>query len=106
MNMASAPEYTSNQTLGTSAKYEGTVKKALCSAQVPSFDMGTGFGQHQKDHVSVETFERGAELATLQVFYASAKSLAEIGIDVEKKVTVNAMPQAFADGFCKAPAAR
>lgn len=99
MNSVAAPEYTSDQTLGAP-------KKSLISATVPNFDMGTGFGSHVKDKVTEESFERGPDLETMLIFYASAKSLAEIGIDVDKKVAVNAMPQAFAAGFCKAPVTR
>lgn len=99
MNSVAEPEFTSDQTLGLP-------KKGLITAQVPNFDMGTGMGAHQKDHVTEEHFARGTELETMLIFYASAKSLGEIGIDVEKKVAVNVMPQAFAAGFCKAPVAR
>jgi hypothetical protein len=106
MNSVAEPEFTSDQTLGTSEKYEGGVKKGLISAQVPQFDMGTAYGAHQKDKVTEEVFERGADLETMMIYYASAKALAEIGIDVEKKVAVNVMPQAFAAGFCKAPVTR
>jgi hypothetical protein len=106
MNSVAEPEFTSDQTLGTTEKYEGTVKRGLISAQVPQFDMGTAFGAHLKDKVTEELFERGADLETMLIYYASAKSLAEIGIDVEKKVAVNSMPQAFAAGFCKSPVTR
>ncbi len=99
MNSVAEPEFTSDQTLGLP-------KKGLISAQVPTFDMGTGMGAHQKDRVTEEFFERGKELEQMLIFYASAKSLGEIGIDVEKKVAVNVMPQAFAAGFCKAPVTR
>jgi hypothetical protein len=97
MNSVAAAEFTSDQVLSAP-------KKSVAAA--PSFDMGTGFGSHVKDKVSEETFERGQELETMLIFYASAKSLAEIGIDVEKKVAVNVMPQAFQAGFCKAPTTR
>jgi hypothetical protein len=105
MNSVAEPEFTSDQVLGTTEKYEGNLKRMI-KAQVPQFDMGTAFGAHQTDKVTEETFERGTDLETMLIFYASAKSLAEIGIDVEKKVAVNVMPQAFAAGFCKAPVTR
>lgn len=104
MNSVAEPEYTSDQTLGTSEKYEGHVKKGLMNA--PAFNMGTGFGQHEIDRVTEELFERGQELATLEIYYTDAAALKEIGIDVEKKVAVNVMPQAFQPGFCKAPVAK
>jgi hypothetical protein len=104
MNSVAEPEFTSDQTLGTSEKYEGQVKKGLMNA--PAFNMGTGFGQHEIDRVTEEVFERGSELATLEIYYTDAAALKEIGIDVEKKVAVNVMPQAFQPGFCKAPVAK
>jgi hypothetical protein len=104
MNSVAEPEFTSDQTLGTTEKYEGQVKKCLLSA--PAFNMGTGFGQHEIDRVTEEFFERGSELSTLEIYYTDAAALKEIGIDVDKKVAVNVMPQAFQPGFCKAPVAR
>jgi hypothetical protein len=94
-NMVGSAELTSDQKIG--GAYSA---KALAT---PNFSMGTGFGAHQKDRVFEETFERGRELSTLEVFYTDAQALREIGIDVDKKVSVNAMPQAFQAGFCKAP---
>jgi hypothetical protein len=63
MNSVAEPEFTSDQTLGHSEKYEGQIKKGLMNN--PAFNMGTGFGQHETDRVTEELFERGAELETL-----------------------------------------
>jgi hypothetical protein len=104
MNCVAEPEFTSDQTLGTTENYEGQIKKGLISA--PVFNMGTGFGQHETDRVTEEHFERGSELATLEVYYTDAAALKEIGIDVDKKVAVNTLPQSFRPGFCKAPVTR
>jgi hypothetical protein len=98
MNMSAqvaTPEYTSDQKIGGSY----TTK----TAATPNFNMGTGFGAHQKDHVTEAEFERGSQLVVLSIYYTDAPALREIGIDVDKKVTINAMPQAFQSGFCKAP---
>jgi hypothetical protein len=100
MNMSAqvgSAEYTSDQKIGGSYSTK--------AAATPSFNMGTGFGAHQKDHVSEAQFERGDQLTVLSVYYTDAAALREIGIDVDKKVTINVMPQAFQSGFCKAPKA-
>jgi hypothetical protein len=99
MNSVASAEFTSDQKLGAP-------KATLNSVQMPTFDMGTGFGDHKKDKVTEESFERGTELETMLIYYASAQSLREIGIDVDKKVAVTTMPQAFASGFCTAPVTR
>jgi hypothetical protein len=103
MNSVAEPEFTSDQKIGTSAQYSAELKTSL---NAPAFNMGTGFGQHERDSVTEERFERGRELETLTIYYTDAAALKEIGIDVEKKVAVNVMPQAFAAGFCKAPVTR
>jgi hypothetical protein len=77
------------------------------AAETPDFDMGTGFGQHQKDTVSETSFERGTELATLTIYYASAEKLKSAGVQLEKIAAVSKpLPQAFSAGFCKAPASK
>jgi hypothetical protein len=99
MNSVAEPEFTSDQTLGLP-------KEKITFSAAPAFNMGCGFGQHQVDRVTEEFFERGRELALLEIYFTDAGALKEIGIDVEKKVAVNVMPQSFAAGFCKAPVAR
>lgn len=90
-----------------SSTYTASVNNLSLSAEAPEFDMGTAFGKHQKDKIGETDFERGAELATLLVYYASAEKLKAVGVPVDKQVTVSRpLPQAFSAGFCKAPASQ
>lgn len=98
-----------NSSLG-SGVYTASLNSTLSMqtpAETPDFDMGTGFGQHIKDKVSETNFERGSELATLTIYYASAEKLKAAGVQLEKIAAVSKpLPQAFAAGFCKAPASK
>jgi hypothetical protein len=75
-------------------------------SESPAFDMGTGFGEHTKDVVTESVFERGVLKETLEIYYASAQALTRCGINLEKAVAVNSMPQAFAVGYCMPPKKR
>lgn len=73
------------------------------SKEVPDFDLGTDHGRKIDDVVREESFEKGNTLALLEIYYASRRSLEEIGIDLSKDEKLEArMPRSFADnGFCK-----
>lgn len=80
-----------------------TSSLAARTPETPDFNLGTAYGDTQEDKVTTAEFERGAEDATLEIFYTDAEGLQQIGIDVSKKVAVSKpRPQAFG-GFCKPP---
>ena len=84
--------------------------KSEVSADVPDFNLGTGWGEAKADNVSETAFEREKELCTLALYYAEAADLERVGIKLAKELTVTgtatpALPQAFS-GFCKPPVSR
>jgi len=81
----------------------GMLRCCSVVAQTPDFNLGTGWGQEVKDEVTLTSFERGNELATLAIYYTDATGLEKVGIDVSKRPAVTQpLPQAFG-GFCKPP---
>jgi hypothetical protein len=68
-----------------------------------SFDMGSTFGGVVKETVTHTTFETGALIAELSIFYASIEGLKSMGIDVTRAKQV-AMPEPFKRGYCQPPA--
>jgi hypothetical protein len=76
---------------------------SLATPESPDFNLGTGYGETQRDEVTTAEFRRGCLDATIEIFYTDAEGLNQIGIDVSKKVAVSKpLPQAFG-GFCKPP---
>lgn len=78
---------------------------SLCaSAAAPAFSLGTGWGAEKVDKVGEVSFERGLELATLELFYDDAAGLTAYGVQLSKDVALSApsFPVAFG-GFCKPP---
>lgn len=71
-----------------------------CSNTTDNFDLGTGMGEKVESKVTGVNFRRGEFLGDNTFYYASRKSLIDMGIDVEKKVKVNKLPQAFTD-YCE-----
>jgi hypothetical protein len=70
----------------------------------PNFDTGTGWGEKVNDTVSFVNFEVGNVVAEFGIYYASRKSLEEIGIEFDNKPKIaEGMPKAFGGGFCKPP---
>lgn len=76
-----------------------------------SFDMGSTFGGIVKETVTHTTFETGALIAEIAVFYASIEGLKSMGVDVTraKQVTMpdpfkRGYPDPFERGYCVPPA--
>ena len=105
-NMSSAVnEAVAAASAPSAVKYSGSLCCASAPAkETPDFNLGTKFGSERVDSVSYGDFKRGAELATLEVYYSDAAGLKAAGIDISKSVQVPkpTMPQAFG-GFCKPP---
>lgn len=75
-------------------------------AAAPDFNLGAGFGTALVDAVAEVTFERGARLALLEIYYTDAGGLRAAGIDLHKSAAVSAVPSVFPaafNGFCQPP---
>jgi hypothetical protein len=74
------------------------------SLSAPDFNLGIGWGASKVDQVSEVAFERGVELATLEIHYSDAAGLAAAGIALTKDLAVEtrSMPRSFG-GFCSPP---
>jgi hypothetical protein len=84
---------------------EVTAQSLSTPAQsAPEFNLGVGWGASKVDQVSEVTFERGLELATLEIFYSDSAGLTAAGITLTKDLAVEThnMPRAFG-GFCSPP---
>jgi len=88
-----------------------TVSVNMCStavenstgAETPDFNLGTGFGKQIADRVSEVEFERGNQLALMEVFYTDEPGLLKVGVQLRKETVVSKpFPQSFG-GFCSTP---
>ena len=70
----------------------------------PDFNLGTGWGSERKDAVDMVNFDRGIELATMEIYYSDEAGLAKAGVEVDKKPAVQkpSLPRGF-NGFCIPP---
>ena len=70
----------------------------------PDFNLGTGWGESQRDVVTEASFERSSVLATLEIYYSDRAGLTRAGIALDKDLAVEArdFPRAFG-GFCRPP---
>ena len=71
-------------------------------ADAEAFNLGTAWGASKSSIVNEVNFDRGARMEELSIYYASRGSLKTLGVDVEKRSSVN-IPQAFGAKFCKPP---
>lgn len=78
----------------------------VVAAPVPTFDIGTTWGQKTQDKVRKVAFDRSDTFTELVLFYASRPSLERWGIDFSNTKQYFAWPSAFEDRkqFCKPPA--
>ena len=74
------------------------------TATTGEFSLGTDYGREVSDRVSTTSFDRGAMLADLRMFYAPLESLVAWGIDMAKPHTPPTLPQPFVGVGCPAPA--
>jgi hypothetical protein len=76
---------------------------AVAGVETPDFNLGTGFGKQISDHVSEVEFERGCQLALMEIFYSDEPGLLKAGVQLKKEVIVSKpFPQSFG-GFCSTP---
>ncbi len=66
-----------------------------------AFNLGTGWGETKADHVMEAPFQRGVEMATLDIYYDDADGLGRHGITLAKEPAI-ALPASF-NSFCKPP---
>lgn len=91
-----------NATTDTATLNNATAVNTAVS-NTADFNLGTAWGTIKQDAVTLSSFERGTEAATLTLYYSDAEGLKAAGIDVSKKVAVEKpLPQAFG-GFCTPP---
>ena len=79
-----------------------SVREQDQSSQAPEFNLGTGWGAAMTDCVSLTTFDKAYEMASMSVYYTNADALQKMGIVLDKEVAVMSMPQGFG-GFCQPP---
>lgn len=90
--------------VGVQARSVPTATINYCAVEAPKFDLGTGWGETVEDQVNMVSFERGVQVAEVELFYATAKVLKAAGVNLSKQAAVavdEAWPKAF--GFCKPP---
>ena len=80
-----------------------TLKCAASAPETaPEFNLGTGWGAAMTDCVSLTSFDKAYEMASLAVYYTNADALQKMGIVLDKEVAVMSLPQGFG-GFCQPP---
>lgn len=92
--------------LPSDAVYTCSMGDALSSdvaSAAPAFNLGVGWGKEKEDVTSEAYFSRGAELATLEIYYDDAAGLSAYGVQLSKEPAVSRpFPVGFS-GFCKRP---
>ena len=66
-----------------------------------NFDTGTGWGNKVEQSVTKVSFDKGAMITEMTLYYASKEGLEDMGIDLKPKPKVAEMPKAF--GYCTPP---
>jgi len=80
-----------------STSYNTYTKKA-------SFDMGTEWGKREKSKVETINFERGIEIYSTDIYYASRSSLIDMGVPINPRIKVsNSLPESFPNRYAKPP---
>jgi hypothetical protein len=73
------------------------------SVTINCMNLGTGWGESQRDEVNEVPWENGAMITTMEMFYTDAEGLKILGIDTSKAPNVPAI-SGFPTGFCRPPA--
>jgi len=84
-----------------SCKYSTGVSNSNLSVTKTSFDMGTTWGKSKESKVISTTFEKGLLAYSIDIYYASRKSLVEMGVIESNKPKVS-FPKSFG-GYAKPP---
>jgi len=99
------PSYTCNAG-NTSAEAVGCDVDMGCvnaAGATPDFNLGAGYGQVREDVVSEAFFDRGTELATIEIFFSDEAALIAAGVPLSKAAQVSKpVPSSFG-GFCRPP---
>lgn len=68
------------------------------------FDMGTTWGSTREERATETEFKYGAEIATLEFYYASRESLLLMGVPLISHKEISTLPSAFSDSkFAQPP---
>jgi hypothetical protein len=87
---------------GTYASTEGTYNSVVDSA-LRDFDMGSTWGQKVESKVVETEFEKGSLTFSLDIYYASRKSLIDMGVPINVDPQVS-FPQSFPGKYATPPA--
>jgi hypothetical protein len=74
------------------------------ASEAPELHLGTGWGDKKEDRVVEVEWENGVQVAAMELYYADAKALAKVGIDVKKAPAVAKSLPSMLGGFCQPPA--
>jgi hypothetical protein len=79
----------------------------FCSSPAPhipqeNFDCGTEFGRRETSKVKNVDFERGYLVQSFDIYYASRRSLINMGIPLDNILQSN-LPQSFPNNYCIPP---
>lgn len=94
LSLDNGPQNTSINYCAAVGESASASMSTSASAPAASFDMGTTWGSVREDKTTEVPFKYGAELGTIEFYYASRESLNAMGIPL---VSQKALPQAFAD---------
>lgn len=93
----------SNVIKSTSVKVSSILRSCNLSAEVvPAFSLGTEFGEKKSSAVVNVKFERGEELGTVNIYYASRGDLEKMNVPFKKQSKV-AFPEGFPGDYCEPP---
>ena len=68
-----------------------------------TFELGTGWGEAQKDEVKEVDFTRGPQCGVMTIFYSVRKALQRAGVRFDNDAAVPAFPEPFKRKFCEPP---
>lgn len=97
-----------NQIINTSNLSTQYMSSAPMSRSAPkvtkkvSFDMGTEFGRRENSKIETVSFEKGNEVYSTDIYYASRNSLKDMGIPISSTLKAS-FPQSFPNKYAKPP---
>lgn len=102
--------YTCNSSLGDGSTI-GAARSMNCASSIVTDDafggdpfvLGSTFGEKVESRVTEVTFEVGACLGELALFYTTRAGLVALGVDLKPRAKVS-FPQAFGSKYCEVPA--
>lgn len=79
-----------------------TVNYTSCCCEPHNFDLGTTWGSKKNSCVTESEFEKGIEISTFNIYYASKEGLKQMGINFSKASHVH-IPQGFKRKYAEPP---